>query len=95
MRPRTNRRKERCGICGKDLRSTTITHQTRRGNRLYIFENVPAQVCSACGEVWIEETTLEEIDRLIKEGEPTGKVEHPDLYFILAAVNSTLIIATS
>ena len=86
MRPRTYHKREHCGICGKELRSTSITHQTRRGDKLYIFQNVPAQVCSACGEVWIEEATLQEIDRLIREGEPTRKVETPVYDFNLAAV---------
>lgn len=69
--------RERCATCGGELRATTITHEERRGNNLYLFQNVPAQVCTACGEVWIEEATLQEIDRLIREGEPIRKVETP------------------
>lgn len=69
--------RERCAACGGELRATTITHEERRGNNLYLFQNVPAQVCTACGEVWIEEATLQEIDRLIREGEPIRKVETP------------------
>lgn len=69
--------KERCAVCGGEFRQTTITHEERRGANLYIFQNVPAQVCTACGEVWIEEATLQEIDRLIREGEPVRKVETP------------------
>jgi len=34
---------------------------------------VPATVCDACGEIWIEQKVLREIDRLIKEGEPVRK----------------------
>ena len=66
-----------CAVCGGELRTTTITHQERRGNNLYLFQNVPAQICTACGEVWTEEATFQEIDRLIREGEPTRKVETP------------------
>jgi len=77
MKAETKHPKERCAVCGGELRVTTITHEERRGNNLYLFQNVPAQVCTACGDVWIEETTLQEIDRLIREGEPVRKVETP------------------
>ncbi len=69
--------KARCAACGGELRATTMTHEERRGINLYLFQNVPAQVCTACGEVWIEEKTLQEIDRLIREGEPVRKVQTP------------------
>ncbi len=74
---KTKRSKERCAVCSYKLQQTTITHEEWRGANLYLFQNVPAQVCTACGEVWIEEKTLQEIDRLIREGEPVRKVETP------------------
>ncbi|MBI3683721.1 MAG: type II toxin-antitoxin system MqsA family antitoxin [Acidobacteria bacterium] len=54
----------RCAICGGELRDTTITHQVTEGTQVYLFEHVPAQVCQACGEIWIEEAVLQRIDRL-------------------------------
>lgn len=72
-------RRARCAVCGGELRNTAITHEEKRGTKLYLFQNVPAQVCSACGEIWIEEAALQEIDRLIRKGEPTGKIETPRL----------------
>ena len=66
-----------CSVCGGELRNTTITHEERRGDKLYLFQNVPAQVCDECGELWIEEKTLQRIDRLIKKGHPTRKVQTP------------------
>lgn len=85
MRPKSQSRKELCAVCGGKLRSTTITHEERRGTNLYLFQHVPAQVCLACGEVWIEEMTLQAIDRLIKEGEPTRTVETPVYDFMPAS----------
>lgn len=79
-------KKDRCTVCGGELRATTITHEERRGNNLYLFQNVPGQVCTACGEIWIEEATLQEIDRLIREGEPVRKVETPVYDFAVAGV---------
>ncbi len=77
MSTKLKEKKELCAVCAGELRETTITHEERRGGKFYLFHNVPAQVCSACGEIWIEEKTLQKIDRLIKKGEPTSKVETP------------------
>lgn len=78
-------KKDRCAICGKEVRPTTITHEETRGTRFYLFQNVPALVCSGCGEIWIEESTLQQIDRLIETGTPTRKVETPVYDFALTA----------
>jgi YgiT-type zinc finger domain-containing protein len=66
-----------CAVCGGALHAAAITHQERRGAKLYLFQNVPAQVCSACEEIWIEETVFEEIDRLIAKGQPVRRVVTP------------------
>lgn len=86
MKTKTKHPKERCAVCGGELRATTITHQERRGSNLYLFQNVPAQVCRACEEIWIEEATLQEIERLIREGEPIRKVETPVYDLAVAGV---------
>ena len=66
-----------CAVCAGKLKSTTITHEERRGDQLYLFQNVPAQVCEACGEIWVDELVLQEIDRLIENGQPVRKQETP------------------
>ena len=77
MRTKARHAKERCAVCGGRLRPTTITHEERRRSRLYLFQHVPAQVCTVCDEVWIDEATLREVDRLLREGEPVRKLETP------------------
>jgi YgiT-type zinc finger domain-containing protein len=77
MRTKARPTKERCAVCGGTLRLTTITHEERRRSRLYLFQHVPAQVCTVCGEVWIDEATLREVDRLLRKGEPVRKLETP------------------
>jgi YgiT-type zinc finger domain-containing protein len=83
MKKTTNPTKELCAVCGGELRPTTITHEERRGGHLYLFENVPAKVCTKCGEIWIEEKTLQAIDRLIERGQPTRHVPTPLYDFAL------------
>jgi YgiT-type zinc finger domain-containing protein len=66
-----------CAVCGGELKPATITHEEHRGNQLYLFQNVPAQVCTMCGEIWIDEVVLQEIDHLIESGEPVRQVQTP------------------
>ena len=66
-----------CAVCGGELEATTITHEVKRDSNSYVFQNVPAKVCTACGEIWIDEEVLQVIDRLIESGVPVRKVETP------------------
>ena len=58
----TQANKQRCAVCGGELQATTITH---------------AKVCAACGEIWIDEEVMQQIDKLIESGVPVRKVETP------------------
>jgi len=73
----TNPNNHLCAVCGGELQATTITHEEKRGTHLYLFQNVPAKVCTACGEIWIDEETLKELDQLIETGVPVRTVETP------------------
>jgi YgiT-type zinc finger domain len=54
-----------CEFCG----SNTITKKVKRQHwlhgRLYIIENVEAEVCTECGERYFHVKTLEMIDRIL------------------------------
>jgi YgiT-type zinc finger domain-containing protein len=64
-----------CAVCGGELKATTITHEEKRDSQMYLFQNVPAKVCTACGEIWIDEEVMQQIDQLIESGVPVRKVE--------------------
>ena len=64
-----------CAECGGTLRAKTITHTQPWGEEIHRFEHVPAQVCEQCGQAWLSAQVSQQIDRLIKTGKPTGKVE--------------------
>ena len=84
MNAKPTPKKHLCAVCGGELRETTITHEERRGEHLYLFQNVPAKVCVACGELWIDEEVLQALDRLITEGVPMRTVETPVFDFARA-----------
>lgn len=54
-----------CEFCG----AQTVTKKVKRHHwlqeKLYIIENVEAQICSQCGERYFHAKTLDEIDRLL------------------------------
>jgi YgiT-type zinc finger domain-containing protein len=62
----TKANNQRCAVCGGVLQATTITHEEKRDSNIYLFQNVPAKVCTACGEIWIDEEVLQQIDKLIE-----------------------------
>jgi YgiT-type zinc finger domain-containing protein len=84
--PGSKSKKDACAVCAGTLRATTIIHEERRGDKFCLFHHVPAQVCDRCGEVWIEEKVLQEIDRLIDHGRPTRTEETPVFDFAAAPV---------
>ncbi len=56
-----------CELCG----GTTVHKKVRRQHwfegKLYIVENVDAEVCLECGERYFHATTLDQIDALLKQ----------------------------
>ena len=59
-----------CEFCG----GRTETHRVKKHHwqegRLYLIENVKAEVCQECGERYFHASTMDAIDYLLK-------VEHP------------------
>ena len=72
-----NSRQRWCGIGGSFGVEYAITQEVKRGGDIYLFQHVPAKVCTARGEMWIDEEVLQVIDRLIESGVPARKVETP------------------
>lgn len=57
-----------CEFCGGETRKKRVKKQHWLQGRLYIIENVEAEVCQECGERYFHATTLDVIDRyLLKE----------------------------
>jgi YgiT-type zinc finger domain-containing protein len=54
-----------CDFCQGQTRSRKVTKHHWYKGRLFIIENVPAQVCRQCGERYYHATTLDAIDHLL------------------------------
>jgi len=59
-----------CEFCGGETRKKRVKKQHWLQGRLYIIENVEAEVCQECGERYFHATTLDVIDRFLLTEHP-------------------------
>ena len=62
-----------CNFCKGDIEMRRINHMHKWGNEYYLFENVQAEVCSQCGEVFFLPDTLKRIDKYVTGKKTTKK----------------------
>jgi len=55
-----------CEFCGGNTAKKTVKKQHWLKGKLYIIENVEAEVCNQCGERYFHAKTLDAIDRLLE-----------------------------
>ena len=69
---------ELCPICSGELVDELITHteQDAQGN-FCIYEHVPAQVCTKCGEYLLADKTTARMDRLTEQAKPHRTIQAP------------------
>ncbi len=56
----------KCEFCEGETAPRRVRKQHWHGGRLYIIENVQAEVCQACGERYFHALTLDRIDAMIE-----------------------------
>lgn len=54
-----------CESCGGETRKKRVKRQHWLRGRLYLVENIDAEVCKECGEQYFHATTLDDIDRYL------------------------------
>jgi YgiT-type zinc finger domain-containing protein len=59
-----------CDFCQGRTRKRRVRKHHWHNGRLYIVENVPAEVCQECGERYYHATTLDAIDELLDGEHP-------------------------
>jgi YgiT-type zinc finger domain-containing protein len=65
-------RSDPCEYCGELVNASErlVTVYRHRKGKHFIFERVPARVCTACGERYFSAVTVREMDRQMKKGKP-------------------------
>jgi YgiT-type zinc finger domain-containing protein len=64
----------KCEFCDSDTATKKVRKQHWLNGRLYIVENVDAEVCPECGERYFHATTLDKIDQMIASEHPVKEV---------------------
>lgn len=54
-----------CEFCGGQTAKKKVKRHHWLNGKLYIIENVEAEICSQCGERYFHAKTLDDIDRLL------------------------------
>ncbi len=54
-----------CEFCGGKTVTRKVKKQHWLGGKLYLIENVEAEVCSECGERYFHATVLDRIDKML------------------------------
>ena len=59
-----------CEFCGGETKGKNVRRQHWFKKKLYIVENVKAEVCTECGERYFHARTLDEIDSFLSHKHP-------------------------
>ena len=61
--------------CAGEYEAKEITHTVRHQGRIVVIDRVPAEVCSACGDVLLRPETILHIEELLRDNpEPVRTV---------------------
>lgn len=81
-----------CDLCQGRTRSRRVTKYHQYKRRLFVIENVPAEVCRECGERYYHATTLDAIDRMLEGKHKVNKTLKVD---VVSLVVRNSVLATS
>ncbi len=75
---------EHCPRCKLEaLEFQAIQYSQEFEGKFFIIENVPAKVCSQCGEIIISETVAEKIQKLVWSGAKPKRIAQVPVYEIV------------
>lgn len=56
-----------CPICGSREHHETTTYSVNLGTGVVVVRNVQVQICSQCGEEWIDHKTAQRLETIVEE----------------------------
>jgi YgiT-type zinc finger domain-containing protein len=59
--------KNLCPLCGSDITTGKTTFTVDLSFGLFVVRNVPATICSQCGEEWINNKTAQQLEQMVSE----------------------------
>jgi YgiT-type zinc finger domain-containing protein len=78
----TNKNRLPCSFCDGELEDALVQHPYRWQGRIYVFEEVPTQVCKQCGEKYFDAKIVEAMEHaVLKKVKPTRTMRVPVFAF--------------
>jgi YgiT-type zinc finger domain-containing protein len=56
---------KRCPLCGGEMKDGITTIPFLSGDRVTVIKNVPAEICSDCGEAYMKSSVVDKIESLL------------------------------
>ncbi len=56
---------KRCPLCGGEMKDGITTIPFLSGDRVTVIKNVPAEICSDCGEACMKSSVVDKIESLL------------------------------
>ena len=70
----------KCYFCGGRVESKTVRHTHQWGEKVFIFKNVPAEVCRQCGETYFGPEALAKMDEVVANSPEPEEVARVPVY---------------
>ena len=71
---------EQCALCRGDLEERSIRHIMEYEGRIVVVENVPALVCTQCGETVLRPDVAEKLQQIVWGKVPRAGTVEVDSY---------------
>jgi YgiT-type zinc finger domain-containing protein len=56
-----------CPLCGGEKKQGKTTYSVDLKDGVVVVRDVPAQICSQCGEEWIDAQTAQALEKIVNE----------------------------
>ena len=53
--------------CPGSYEEKHMVHTVHKGDDIFVFDHVPAEVCSACGDILLKPETVRHLEKLLKD----------------------------
>jgi YgiT-type zinc finger domain-containing protein len=65
----------KCSIlgCPGQYRPRLIVHTVKRGDKILVFENVPAEACDVCSDLLLAPNTVRHLEEMMRRDEKPEK----------------------
>lgn len=73
-------KKDVCPLCGGNKKPGTTTFTVDMRNTLVVVRNVPATICSLCGNSWLSDEVAGDIEVIVEEAKKSHRQMEVTLY---------------